>query len=150
MDISNGSGIRVSVFTQGCNIHCKGCFNQSLWDITKGKNWTEKETELLFKLLNKDYIKGLTWLGGEPTIWYKDIITINNMVKNLFPNKDIWLYTGHLIENVPKELINSVDIIVANPFIEEFKDINLSFRGSSNQKIYKVYKNKLIDVTKDY
>lgn len=134
-DISNGEGVRVSVFTQGCNIHCKGCFSKHLWDETKGKEWTDYETSILLDLLNNKYIRGLTWLGGEPSMWSSDIIKINKIIKDKYPNKTIWLYTGHNIKELSPELLSTVDVVVDGPFIEELKNINLKFRGSSNQHI---------------
>ena len=150
MDISNGPGVRVSVFTQGCNIQCKDCFNSNLWDITKGKEWTNKETNLILELLDNKYVEGITWLGGEPSIWSEDIIKINNLIWNMYHDKTIWLYTGHLINELPKRLINSVDVIVDGPFIKELKDINLAFRGSNNQQIYKIDKGNIINITHNY
>ena len=138
MDISNGPGIRISVFTQGCNIYCKGCFNHKLWDKTQGKEWTDKETSLLLELLNNEHIEGITWLGGEPSMWTEDIININKLIKAKYPTKNIWLYTGHKVTDLSKELLKTLDVVVDGPFIEELKDINLIFRGSSNQKIYEV------------
>lgn len=146
-DISNGDGVRVSVFTQGCNIHCKGCFSKHLWDATKGKEWTDSETKLLLDLLNDEYIRGLTWLGGEPSMWSSDIIKINKIIKNKYPNKTIWLYTGHNMNELPTELLNTVDVVVDGPFIEELRDINLQFRGSSNQRIN--YLNKIKNITNE-
>lgn len=142
MDISNGEGCRVSVFTQGCNIGCKGCFNYKLWDKSKGKEWTEETEKLLFSLLEPDYILGISWLGGEPSIWSDEIMEINKKIKKMFPYKTIWLYSGHLLEELqvnPKtnELLETIDVLVDGPFIEERKTTSIPFRGSTNQRVLK-------------
>ena len=84
MDISNGEGCRVSIFTQGCNVQCKGCFNFQLWDKTKGKEWTEETKKLVFSLLEPDYILGISWLGGEPSMWADEITELNKEIREKF------------------------------------------------------------------
>lgn len=142
LDISNGPGCRVSVFVQGCEIRCKGCFNQDLWNKNEGIEWTEQTTKLLLELINKDWIKGITWLGGEPSMYPKEIAELNKEIRERMPEKSIWLYTGlspQTVKNTEKEelkaLFDSCDAIVAGPFVEELRDINLQFMGSSNQEI---------------
>lgn len=140
MDISNGEGCRVSVFTQGCDVMCKGCFNYALWDKNLGKEWTEETEKLLFELLDKDFIKGISWLGGEPSMWAEDIIAINGRIKEKFPDKTIWLYSGRTLEYLKEhelshKLINTVDVLVDGPFVEELKTTKVPFRGSTNQRI---------------
>jgi anaerobic ribonucleoside-triphosphate reductase activating protein len=142
MDISNGEGCRVSVFTQGCNVHCKGCFNYALWDKTKGKEWTEETEKLVFSLLEPDYILGISWLGGEPSMWADEVAEINKKIKEKFPNKTIWLYSGHVLEELQKKestnkMLQTVDVLVDGPFIEEQKSTKIPFRGSTNQRILK-------------
>jgi anaerobic ribonucleoside-triphosphate reductase activating protein len=134
MDISDGPGIRVSVFTQGCNVRCEGCFNKETWDISKGKPWTDGETNELVHLLDNPHVSGLTWLGGEPTIWAKEITEINKRIKSIYPDKTIWLYSGHLYEEIDKELLSTIDVLVDGPFKSELK-VSGQFRGSSNQRI---------------
>lgn len=139
MDISNGYGIRVSLFVQGCEHYCKNCFNPETWDFNNGQVWTlEKENELL-KLCDKDYIKGLSILGGEP-LHPLNISTITNIAKRFkenFPNKTLWIWSGYMLEEYVSnlEILNYVDVIVDGKYIEELKDITLEFRGSSNQRI---------------
>lgn len=142
MDISNGEGCRVSVFTQGCDVQCKGCFNFALWDKTLGKEWTNETKELVFSLLEPDYIKGISWLGGEPSMWAIEIAEINKEIKSRFPNKTIWLYSGHTLEWLQSNgdvapLLNTIDVLVDGPFIEELKTTIIPFRGSKNQRILK-------------
>ena len=146
MDISNGEGCRVSVFTQGCDVQCKGCFNFALWDKTLGKEWTNETKELVFSLLEPDYIKGISWLGGEPSMWASEIVEINKEIKARFPNKTIWLYSGHTLDwlkskDDTKELLNTINVLVDGPFIEELKTTTIPFRGSKNQRILKKVEN---------
>lgn len=141
MDISNGPGCRVSIFFQGCHIHCKGCFNSELWDFKGGKEFTKETKELLFNLLRKPYISGLSILGGEPTDSMEDLIELCFEVKKEFPNKTIWLYSGRTLKEINKlnpEILYNVDVLVDGKFREDLKDSSIAFRGSANQKIYNV------------
>ena len=110
MDISNGKGIGVSLFVQGCPIHCKGCFNQNIWNFEGGKEWTEEVKNKFFGLIDKPYIKRISLLGGEPLV-YENLPDIYNLIKEIkskFPNKDIWLYTGYTLSI--SDFDTSVDI----------------------------------------
>lgn len=143
LDISNGDGCGVTIFTQGCNIRCKGCFNTELWDKSGGKEWTNETFNLVNSLLENPYIDHLTWLGGEPTMWASTITDLNRKFKSNHPNIKIWLYSGYTYEELQtkpntKELLNTVDILVDGRFVEELKDIELKFRGSKNQRIIDV------------
>lgn len=143
LDISNGDGCGVTIFTQGCNIRCKGCFNTELWDKSGGKEWTNETFNLVNSLLENPYIDHLTWLGGEPTMWTSTITDLNRKFKSNHPNIKIWLYSGYTYEELQtkpntKELLNTVDILVDGRFVEELKDIELKFRGSKNQRIIDV------------
>lgn len=139
-DVNNGPGCRVSLFLQGCNIRCPGCFNSELWDFKKGKPfiWSKDGYELL-DLLKPDYIAGLSILGGEPLDQPPvDIMILINKIKNHYPNKTIWIYTGHVWEELDEyqiKAIKNADVLVDGPFIEELKDSSLKFRGSSNQRL---------------
>ena len=143
LDISNGDGCGVTIFTQGCNIHCKGCFNTELWDKSGGKEWTNETFNLVNSLLENPYIDHLTWLGGEPTMWASTITDLNRKFKSSHPNIKIWLYSGYTYEELQtksgtKVLLSTVDILVDGRFVEELKDIELKFRGSKNQRIIDV------------
>ena len=153
IDVANGEGVRVSVFVSGCNHHCKGCFNQCAWDFNYGKKFTEKEEQQIIDYMNHDYISGLSLLGGEPLEPrnQEGLLPLVKKVKEKFPNKDIWCYTGFdfekdVVEKMAKnnettrELLKYIDIIVDEKFEEDKKDLKLQFRGSSNQKIVDVKK----------
>ena len=151
IDVANGEGVRVSVFVSGCNHHCKGCFNECAWDFNYGNKFTEKQEEEVLNDLDHDYISGLTLLGGEPLepVNQAGLLPLVKKVKEKFPNKKIWCYTGFDFEKdvvgkmakqneTTKELLNYIDVIVDGKFEEDKKDLKLKFRGSSNQRILDV------------
>lgn len=141
-DIANGPGVRVSLFISGCTHRCHGCFNQDLWDFKYGQKFTSDTLEELLESLQPKYITGLSILGGDPLDGNENILTtemIVKRVKNTFPQKTIWVYTGDLYENVKNlPVMNFIDVLVDGPFIEAQKNLMLKFRGSSNQRIIDV------------
>lgn len=153
VDIANGPGVRISLFVSGCPHHCKGCFNEMTWDFNYGKPYTQDTINYILELLKPDYIRGITFLGGEPMAPANQYEVLNTMrrIKEYFPSKDIWLYTGYLFDNdimekmsntlpYTKELVSYIDVLVDGPFIEDKKNLNLQFRGSENQRIIDVKK----------
>lgn len=150
-DISNGDGVRTSLFVSGCNHHCKGCFNEVAWDFYYGKEFSYNTLKEILDSLKPDYIAGLSILGGEP-LDYKNInavSTIVEVVRKSFPNKSIWVYTGYTYEELLERnnlftslILNKIDVLVDGKFIEELKDISLKFRGSSNQRIIDMNKTR--------
>lgn len=150
-DIANGSGVRVSLFVSGCTHHCKGCFNPETWNFNYGKPFTKDTEEELLEALAKSYINGLSLLGGEPMEPdnQRVLLPFVKRVKELYPEKDIWCYTGYDYEQdllhesrarceCTDELLGYIDVLVDGEFVEERKDISLQFRGSSNQRIIDV------------
>lgn len=140
MDISNGENIGVSLFTQGCPIHCKNCFNSELWNFDCGNEWTEEIKHKFFELIDKPYVKRVSVLGGEPLAKqnYYDVRNLIKEIKNKFPEKTIWLYTGYTFENLSREQQRTIiyaDILVDGEYIDELKDQTLKWRGSSNQRV---------------
>lgn len=143
MDISNGEGIGVALFTQGCPFHCKGCFNPETWDFNGGKEWTDKEEKEFLELMDRPYIKRISFLGGEPLAEQNDdtLPSLIMEIKMQFPDKKIWVYSGNVWENLKdKPVMKYIDVLVDGPFVEELKDLTLPFRGSSNQRIIDVQK----------
>lgn len=143
-DIANGPGVRVSLFVSGCNHHCKGCFNKDAWDFNYGNDFTKDTIKEIIESLEKDYITGITILGGEPMelVNQQGILPLLKLIKEKFPNKTIWLYSGFTIEQInkmdnpeAKEILNIIDVLVDGKFEEDLFDANLYFRGSSNQRI---------------
>ena len=143
MDISDGEGIRVSLFVQGCEFHCKGCFNPETWNFESGKEFTTETLDVLLKLCDKKYIKGLSILGGEPMHPKnrETVVDIMRAFKFKFPNKDIWIWTGYTLENLlaendddVKSMLIYLDYLIDGQFVEEKKNLNLKWAGSENQR----------------
>ena len=147
-DVSNGPGVRVSLFVSGCNRHCKGCFNEEAWDFEYGDDFTNKEIDEIINFLEPSYISGLSILGGEPLelINQKGILPLLQKVREVYKDKKtIWLYTGYTYEDILKmpnqeikEILKLIDVLVDGEFKEDLKDPLLYFRGSSNQRIIDV------------
>lgn len=153
IDVANGPGIRVSLFVSGCSHHCEGCFNKETWDFHFGKLFGENEIDNILKLLAPSHIKGLSLLGGEPFEFtnQQGILPLLRRVKEVYPEKDIWCWTGYLFDEdiqdkmmlnwqETRELISYIDILVDGKFEKDKKDLTLRFRGSSNQRIIDVKK----------
>ena len=151
--IENGLGVRVSFFTSGCRHHCKGCFSECTWDFNYGEEFTEQTLGEVMSMVGRSYISGLTVLGGEPLEpeSQESVLNIVKTAKKLYPDKDIWMYTGFVIENilnkdsgarcstnVAREIMQYIDTLVDGRFEEDKKDVSLRFRGSANQRIIKV------------
>ena len=145
MDISNGPGVRVSIFFQGCPFHCKNCFNQETWDFNEGKEFTSEVIEHILELCNKEHITGLSILGGEP-MHPKNIKGTEELAKRFkekYPTKDIWCWTGFLYEQIKDEKVfNYIDVLVDGQFIQDEYSPNLKWRGSKNQRIIDIKKSK--------
>lgn len=161
MDISNGEGVGVSLFVQGCDRHCFNCFNSKTWDFNGGKEWTEETREQFIKLVDRPYIKRISILGGEP-LAKQNIDEVLSLVKEIrisYPQKNIWLYTGYYIEDiinfntnsvsqqifdrdkfVRNNILTCIDVLVDGEYIDEQRDISLAYRGSKNQRVIDVQK----------
>lgn len=157
LDISNGTGVGVSLFVQGCKFKCHNCFNSELWDFTKGCEWTTSVEEDFIKLIDRPYINRVSVLGGEP-LAEENIDTVLHIVtriKSQFPNKQIWLYSGYTWEKIypylhtneidkqmiiRQNILKNCDVMIDGQFIDELKDLSLEFRGSKNQRIIDVQK----------
>ena len=148
IDTVNGSGIRVSIFFSGCNFHCKNCFNSELWDFNYGIPFTEETINKIIELLAPDYIKGLSILGGEPFHNYDAVIKLIKKVKEIYPNKDIWIWTGYKFDDIPeehKDILDLADVIVDGRYEEDKRDLSIAFRGSTNQRIWRKSTNEFND-----
>ena len=143
MDVTNGNGIGVALFTQGCPYHCKNCFNPETWDFDKGTDWTKETEDKIIELLKPEYITRLTILGGEPLIErnIEPLTALLKRVKGVYPNKQVWLYTGgnfEALEGLYEEIFQYIDILVDGRYIDDLRDYKLKWRGSSNQRIIDV------------
>lgn len=142
MDISNGPGVRVSLFTQGCFHHCKHCFNPETWDLYGGKTFTTRVKEELFSLCEDKHCAGLSVLGGEPLISVNlsQLVSLFKDFRETFPDKTIWLWTGYTFENLTeeqKEVVSLCDVVIDGKFVEELKDTSLYYAGSTNQHMWR-------------
>ena len=157
-DISNGPGIRTSLYVSGCTHHCPGCFNEVTWDFDYGPEFTDKEEQrILDALKDKD---GFSLLGGDPLDNVcSTLINLCDRIKTVYPDKNIWLWTGYTWDQLIKDkakfsFVNKyIDVLVDGRFIESKKDIKLKFKGSTNQSVIDVKEsiklNKII-ILKEY
>ena len=139
-DLNNGLGCRVTLWVAGCSHHCKGCHNRQTWDFESGRLFTKTDKDKLFEVLNKSYIKGITLSGGDPMDSFHEILDLVREIKEKFPSKDIWLYSGYTLKEIENsfrnEIIPFIDYLVDGKFEIDKRDISLKFRGSSNQIIW--------------
>ena len=147
-DTANGTGFRVSLFVSGCGRKCPSCFNPEAQNPDYGKPFDEKAKQKIFAELGKPYCKGLSLLGGDPMSVLSDnrkvVIEFCKEVKAMYPDKDIWMWTGYTYDELikddsAKDIFTYIDYVVDGPFVEEKKDFNLRFCGSSNQRILKLH-----------
>ena len=147
-DIANGLGVHTVLFVSGCRNRCPGCFQPETWNFSNGKLFDKQAEDSIIMSLEPAYIKGLTLLGGDPfePENQKGLIDFVRRVKRECPDKDIWAYTGYLLEKdliqgkrlhteVTEELLAYIDVLVDGPFVEEKKSLSLKFKGSSNQRV---------------
>ena len=145
--VSNGIGVRSVLWVSGCDVHCHNCHNPQTWDFNSGIPFTDDTMQEILYDLSKPYIKGLTLSGGHPLDPHNapKVLEIVKRVKMVFPNKDIWIYSGYVWENIIKdetlrEILKYTDVLVDGAYVDELRDISLPFRGSSNQRIIDVPK----------
>lgn len=165
-DINNGNGIRVTLWVAGCLNHCKGCHNEWTWDFNQGTVFRENKEKIYEELaewLDRDYVEGLTLSGGDPLTQDDDAlreeIEIIEWFRKNYPEKNIWLYTGKVYEDLIKmpkfkfkdlrlrkktikhkklvqDILQHIDVLVDGPYIESLRDVShCPFRGSTNQRI---------------
>lgn len=143
MDISNGPGIRVSIFMQGCSFHCKDCFNSETWDFKAGKEFNDEVINKVLDLASLPHIVGLSILGGEPMHPNnrEGTIKLAKAFKKRYPDKDIWVWSGYLFDELKDiEGLSYIDTLVDGRFVLEQANPTLKFRGSSNQRVIDVKK----------
>ena len=144
MDISNGKGVRVSIFVQGCTFNCKNCFNPETHDFNGGKEFTNDTINRVLELCQNENVEGLSILGGEP-MHPNNIDGVTELAKAFkekFPNKNIWAWTGFTYENYmkDKEILKYLDVLVDGQYVDELHDFTLKWRGSSNQRVIDIPK----------
>lgn len=156
-DISNGEGIRTSLFVSGCRNKCKNCFNPETWSFTYGNEFTDEVAEDVLSTLRSPFVAGITVLGGEPMEPenQRELLPFLREVKKRYPDKTVWLYTGNLYEELTggigthfkctedtEELLSYVDILVDGRFEEDKKSLGIRFRGSTNQRVIDMNKTR--------
>lgn len=155
-DMNNGDGLRVVLWLSGCSHHCFNCQNHQTWDPDSGILFDESAKQEIFNELSKDYISGITLSGGDPLHEnnLSDVLSLVEEIRNLFPNKTIWLYTGYTWEDLidfpldkewedkilRKSIVELCDVLVDGEYIDEQRDVTLKWRGSSNQRVIDVQK----------
>ena len=157
LDVTNAPGLSVSIFLSGCPLRCEGCHNQELWNLKNGKKFTSETEQLILRLLDREYIRSLVCLGGEPLL-DRNLSNLAELTGQIPPGKDIWLYTGYTLEELKERclvegrnhsdlfmILNNVNYIVDGRFEQDKRDITLAFRGSSNQKIWHKTKQDFFD-----
>lgn len=161
LDISNGEGVGVSLFVQGCDRHCFNCFNPDTWDFNGGKEWTEETKNKFIKLIDRPYINRISVLGGEPLAEQNldEVLSLIKEIRISFTEKSIWLYTGYNFDLLNSkyneykytpfaanaeewltrwEIISNINVLVDGEYIDEQKDLTLKWRGSKNQHVIDV------------
>lgn len=156
MDISNGPGVRISIFMQGCAFNCKNCFNPETHDFKGGKEFTDETIAKVLDLCSKDYIAGLSILGGEPMhpINIDGTMRLAKAFKEKYPNKTVWVWTGFLVDRdlMDKEALKYIDVIVDGQYVDELRNPMLRWKGSSNQRVIdvkKTLKNKKVEILEE-
>ena len=149
MDISNGPGVRVSIFMQGCTFNCKNCFNPETHDFKGGREFGDDTIEKVLDLCSLDHIVGLSILGGEP-MHPKNIEGTTKLAKTFkerYPDKTIWVWSGFLFDRdlKDKEVLKYIDVLVDGQFKDELHNPKLKYCGSSNQRVIDVKKSLLKD-----
>ena len=152
-DVSNGPGVRVSLYVSGCRNHCKNCFNPETWDFGYGEPFTREVENSIIKGMIPDYIKGFTLLGGDPfePENAKALVPFMKRLRKIYPEKSFWCFTGYDFESDlltgkqgdpddVMEILKTLDVLVDGKFVESLKDLNLRFKGSSNQRTILVQK----------
>ena len=148
LDISNGEGIGVALFVQGCPFHCYNCFNSQTWDFNGGKEWNDDIRRDFLNIIKQcKYSDRVTIIGGEPLCEQNrfDVGVLISDIKTQFPQKNIWVYTGYTWEELISDvstsnIIEFVDVIVDGRYIDDLQNLKLKFRGSSNQRVIDVKK----------
>ena len=158
-EIVNGEKNGMSLYVQGCHFRCHKCFNSEIWDFGGGKDWTEDVKNDFIRLTGRPYIKRVSILGGEPLADEnsEDVLELIREIRQLYPDKTIWLYSGYTWDavmypvitaelgfqinesfQIRKQIISLCDVFIDGRYIESKRDITLKWRGSSNQRVINI------------
>lgn len=151
-DQNNGDGLRVVLWLSGCSHHCKGCQNPQTWDVNTGIKFDEAAKIEIYEQLSKEYISGITFSGGDP-LHKNNLSELHTLIEDIkikYPEKTLWLYTGYTWEQIwnfnnksyvdqaRRMIVSLCDVIIDGEYIENLKDVNLHWCGSSNQRVIDV------------
>ena len=142
-DIANGPGFRVSIYVQGCNNHCPGCFNPETWDFQGGREFNNAVKSKFLELGKSKKIAGFSILGGEPLQQGKDMLDLVKEIKETYPDKTIWMWTGCVYEELTPEqfeIVKYVDVLIDGRFDAKLKSLRSRYKGSSNQRVIDIAK----------
>ena len=146
-DMLNGDGLRVVLWVSGCSHYCEDCQNKITWDPNVGIDFDEKAKQEIFDELEKDYIKGITFSGGDPLYSsnVQDVLALAQEIRKEYHTKDIWLYTGYTLAQLlqddselgilRREVLKNIDVLVDGEFEKAKADQNAHWVGSTNQNI---------------
>lgn len=148
-DVANGPGVRCVLWVSGCDIHCPGCHNPESWCFEAGEAFTESAYQEMHEILSRPFIDGCTISGGHPLapVNRKMVLKIVKRLREDFPNKTIWLYTGYELDEydvlsdsdeIIPQIVRLCDVVVDGPYIAKQRNIALEFRGSKNQRLIDV------------
>ena len=159
--MNNGDGLRVVLWLSGCSHHCYNCQNPQTWNPNNGIPFDEDAKQEIFEELSKDYISGITLSGGDP-LYQENVSQVLSLIKGIkekFPDKTIWLYTGYTYEQImwpvitddfnperdklisgKRKILQLCDVLVDGEYIDEQRDITLKWKGSANQRVIDVQK----------
>ncbi len=142
MDISNGPGVRVSIFMQGCSFNCKNCFNKETHDFNGGKEFDDSTIERVLELCDNENIEGLSILGGEPMnpTNIEGTTKLAKAFKEKYPNKSVWSWSGYSFDNYlkDKEVVKYLDVLVDGQYNDDLRNPTLKWKGSENQRVIAV------------
>lgn len=142
MDISNGPGVRVSIFMQGCSFNCKNCFNKETHDFNGGKEFDDSTIERVLELCDNENIEGLSILGGEPMhpSNIDGTTKLAKAFKEKYPNKSVWSWSGYSFDNYlkDKEVVKYLDVLVDGQYNDDLRNPTLKWKGSENQRVIDV------------
>ena len=142
MDISNGPGVRVSIFMQGCSFNCKNCFNKETHDFCGGKEFNDSTIERVLELCDNENIEGLSILGGEPMhpTNIEGTTKLAKAFKEKYPNKSVWSWSGYSFDNDLKdiEVVKYLDVLVDGRYNDDLRNPTLKWKGSENQRVIDV------------
>lgn len=145
--MTDGEGIRCSLYVSGCPFHCDECYNSSIWDFAAGFEYNSNLENQIMQDLSQPFVQGITFLGGEPLLNTGILLPLARKIREQFGHeKDIWCWTGYTWEELMREgetqdkidLLHEIDILVDGRYIKDLHDSLLQFRGSSNQRIIDV------------